>query len=74
MDAMALTLERIENLAPDQSSLAAARKLLKPAAWPALAMELSPNSSMRWLSFRGWVPALMAAALTGQDLQQWAAA
>ena len=39
-----------------------------------VSMELSPNSSMRWLSFRGWVPALMAAALIGQDLQQWAAA
>jgi len=35
---MALTLDRIEALAPDQSSLAAARKLLKPASWPMLAM------------------------------------
>jgi hypothetical protein len=35
---MALTLERIEALAPDQSSLAAARKLLKPATWPTLAV------------------------------------
>jgi hypothetical protein len=35
---MALTLERIEALAPDQSSLAAARKLLKPAGWPTLAV------------------------------------
>jgi len=35
---MALTLERIEALAPDQSSLAAARKLLKPGTWPTLAM------------------------------------
>lgn len=34
---MALTLERIEALAPDQSSLTAARKLLKPATWPLLA-------------------------------------
>jgi SWIM zinc finger len=34
---MALTLERIEALAPDQPSLAAARKLLKPASWPTLA-------------------------------------
>lgn len=36
---MALTLERIEALAPDQSSLTAARKLLKPAIWPLLAAE-----------------------------------
>jgi hypothetical protein len=35
---MALTLERIEALAPDQASLAAARKLLKPATWPTLAV------------------------------------
>src|SRR5215510_164076 len=34
---MSLTLERIEALAPDQSSLAAARKLLKPSSWPRLA-------------------------------------
>ncbi len=34
---MSLSLERIEALAPDQASLAAARKLLKPASWPTLA-------------------------------------
>src|SRR5262250_1615142 len=34
---MLLTLERIEALAPDQASLAAARKLLKPSFWPTLA-------------------------------------
>src|SRR5215470_12300700 len=34
---MSLTLERIEGLAPDQASLAAARKLLKPSSWPTLA-------------------------------------
>jgi len=34
---MSLTLERIEALAPDQASLAAARKLLKPSTWPTLA-------------------------------------
>src|ERR1700733_14656189 len=34
---MALTFERIEALAPDQASLAAARKLLKPSYWPTLA-------------------------------------
>jgi hypothetical protein len=33
---MALSLEKIEAMAPDQASLAAARKLLKPAVWPAL--------------------------------------
>jgi len=34
---MSLTLERIEALAPDQASLSAARKLLKPSTWPTLA-------------------------------------
>jgi hypothetical protein len=34
---MSLTIERIETLAPDQASLAAARKLLKPSFWPTLA-------------------------------------
>jgi hypothetical protein len=34
---MAQTFERIEALAPDQASLAAARKLLKPSYWPTLA-------------------------------------
>jgi hypothetical protein len=34
---MSLTLERIEALAPDQSSLTAARKLLKASSWPTLA-------------------------------------
>src|SRR5262252_296146 len=34
---MPLTFERIEGLAPDQASLAAARKLLKPSSWPTLA-------------------------------------
>lgn len=36
---MSFTLERIEALAPDQASLAAARKLLKPSSWPTLAEE-----------------------------------
>lgn len=34
---MSLTLQRIEGLAPDQASLAAARKLLTPSSWPTLA-------------------------------------
>ncbi len=36
---MALSLEKIEALAPDQGSLDAARKLLKPAQWPTLAQD-----------------------------------
>ena len=42
---MALSLENVEALAPDQSSLDAARKLLKPASWPALA---SNGSGLIW--------------------------
>jgi hypothetical protein len=34
---VSLSLDRIEALAPDQGSLDAARKLLKPASWPTLA-------------------------------------
>ena len=34
---MSLSRERIEGLAPDQASLAAALKLVKPASWPTLA-------------------------------------
>src|SRR5580658_10215158 len=34
---MSLTLQRVEGLAPDQASLAAARKLRKPSCWPTLA-------------------------------------
>lgn len=34
---MSLSLDKIEALAPDQGSLDAARKLLKPAGWPTLA-------------------------------------
>ncbi len=33
---MALSLQKIEQIAPDQSSLAAAKKLLKPSLWPTL--------------------------------------
>ncbi len=34
---MAISLEKLEALAPDQASLAAARSLLRPALWPTLA-------------------------------------
>ena len=36
---MALSLDKVEALAPDQASLDAARKLLKPGAWPAVAAD-----------------------------------
>lgn len=36
---MPLSLDKIEALAPDQSSLDAARKLLKPSGWPTLAWD-----------------------------------
>jgi hypothetical protein len=35
----ALSIEKVESLAPDQASLDAARKLLKPATWPALSAD-----------------------------------
>jgi hypothetical protein len=46
---MSLTLERIEALAPDQASLAAARKLLKPSSWPTLAQ----NDGLIWGECQG---------------------
>ncbi|WP_448953196.1 SWIM zinc finger family protein [Labrys neptuniae] len=36
---MALTLAKIEELAPDQGSIDAARKLLKPSLWPTVAQD-----------------------------------
>lgn len=36
---MALTLAKIEEMAPDQGSLDAARKLLKPQGWPTIAAD-----------------------------------
>ena len=36
---MSLTLAKIEEIAPDQASVDAARKLLKPATWPAIASD-----------------------------------
>jgi hypothetical protein len=36
---MALSLDKVEALAPDQASLDAARKLLKPAGWPTVACD-----------------------------------
>jgi hypothetical protein len=33
---LTLSLEKIERLALDQASLAAAKKLLKPSGWPTL--------------------------------------
>jgi hypothetical protein len=41
-----LTKEKIEQLAPDQASLGAALKLMKPAGWPMLAREA--DASLLW--------------------------
>jgi hypothetical protein len=48
---VSLTRERIEGLAPDQASLAAALKLVKPATWPVLAV--SADASMLWGECQG---------------------
>jgi len=47
---MALSLEKVEALAPDQSSLDAARKLLKPSSWPAVA---SNGAGLIWGECQG---------------------
>jgi len=47
---MALNHEKVEALAPDQSSLDAARKLLKPSSWPAVA---SNGAGLIWGECQG---------------------
>lgn len=41
---MALSLEIVQELAPDQSSLTAAKKLLKPAKWPSKGQSSASNT------------------------------
>jgi hypothetical protein len=48
---VSLTRERIESLAPDQASLAAALKLVKPATWPVLAA--NDDASVLWGECQG---------------------
>src|SRR5882672_10500901 len=48
---MTLTRDKIEGLAPDQASLAAALKLVKPATWPVLAA--SADTSLLWGECQG---------------------
>ncbi|WP_257170193.1 SWIM zinc finger family protein [Bradyrhizobium sp. SRS-191] len=48
---MSLTRERIEGLAPDQASLAAALKLVKPTSWPVLAA--SSDADTLWGECQG---------------------
>ncbi|CCE03870.1 SWIM zinc finger family protein [Bradyrhizobium sp. STM 3809] len=48
---MSLTRERIEGLAPDQASLGAALKLVKPASWPVLAT--STDAEVLWGECQG---------------------
>jgi SWIM zinc finger len=48
---VSLTRERIESLAPDLASLAAALKLVKPAAWPVLAADA--GASVLWGECQG---------------------
>lgn len=47
----ALTKHKIEQLAPDQASLSAALKLMKPAGWPTLAR--TEDSSLLWGECQG---------------------
>lgn len=41
---MSITLSNIENLAPDQASLKAASKLIKPAKWPLMAKDVDAGA------------------------------
>jgi hypothetical protein len=56
---MTLTREKIESLAPDQASLAAALKLVKPASWPVLSA--NSDAGLLWGECQGsgstpWAP------------------
>ena len=46
-----LTKDRIEQLAPDQASLGAALKLMKPATWPMLAR--TADAALLWGECQG---------------------
>jgi hypothetical protein len=46
-----LTKDRIEQLAPDQASLGAALKLMKPTTWPMLAR--LPDTALLWGGCQG---------------------
>lgn len=59
-----LSIEKIEALAPDQSSLAAARKLLKPAGWPTLAED---GAGLVWGECQGSGATPYRVALTEAD-------
>jgi hypothetical protein len=48
---MSLTKEKIEQLAPDQASLGAALKLMKPASWPTLAQDAA--AALLWGECQG---------------------
>ena len=48
---MTLTKERIEQLAPDQASLGAALKLMRPASWPMLAR--NADAALLWGECQG---------------------
>jgi hypothetical protein len=48
---MSLTKDKIEQLAPDQASLGAALKLMKPASWPTLAQDT--GAALLWGECQG---------------------
>src|SRR5262245_4478973 len=47
---MSLTLAKVEEIAPDQGSLSAARKLLNPRSWPVIAVD---NAGLVWGECQG---------------------
>ena len=48
---MAITVDAVESIAPDQASLKAAAKLMKPAKWPVMAED--PNGTLMWAECQG---------------------
>jgi hypothetical protein len=62
---MGLTLARIAEIAPDQASVEAARKLLKPASWPSLGAD---GTGAVWGECQGSGSAPYRVALSEADL------
>lgn len=48
---MTITVQAVESIAPDQASLKAAAKLMKPAKWPVMAED--PNGTLMWAECQG---------------------
>ena len=68
---MEITLQRVEDAAPDQASLTAARKLLKPAKWPEFHIDAAGDLLWGACQGSGAQPYRMAVALHESGAYAW---